>query len=178
MSGRWRFLRGRATHPPKRLLLNLPKLLGRKPRTLEGLCLHTVCGRPFFLSFFFLLSFFLFLSLFLFFFFRAAHWSALEHFWTQWAPLVWLPTPCHGSDPTRQALLFLPARPPCFLICVCRPELESNISMCQFAFPCPAPSSVRFIYTGCAFFWKCSSAIRHWQRWLGLPLSASHLAGL
>jgi hypothetical protein len=33
---------------PSRLLLNLPKVLGRKQKTLQGLCLHTVFSWLFF----------------------------------------------------------------------------------------------------------------------------------
>lgn len=62
---------------PSRLLLNLPKVLGRKQKTLEGLCLHTVFSWPFFFS----------LSA------EPPIGLPLSIFWIQWVPLVWLPTP-------------------------------------------------------------------------------------
>lgn len=150
--------------------------MGRKQKTLQGLCLHLV-------------------GLFFFFLSRVTHWSALEHFWTQWAPLVWLPipVPCCGSGPpckgstsekSQTQLLFLHSPPPplCPLICICHLELESNISMCQCAFSGPSPASVYFIYIGyvlfddgmsiLVFFLKSAppSSSGHWRQRLGLPL--------
>lgn len=128
---------------PSRLLLNLPKVLGRKRKTLGGVSVCVQClvdlpppSRP-------------------------THWFALEHFWTQWAPLVWLLIPVHVVALTLYGEHFREKPTPRPRCCFCTPPHPTVSRFASVTLnwkaiyrranvhsPGPCPASGHFIYLG------------------------------